>query len=93
MGGAMGWKKLLAWVAGKIDQDLQGKIEYLVAENRILRELVESRPRLTDAQRISLATIGGKIGKRRWSKLPASSPVRCRERLGSLLKFYYKEAA
>jgi putative transposase len=59
----MGWEKLLAWVAGKIDQELQAKIEYLVAENRILREQLQGRPRFTDAQRITLATVGAKLGK------------------------------
>jgi putative transposase len=59
----MGWEKLLAFVAGKIDQELQAKIEYLVAENRILRDQLKSRPRFTDAQRIMLATLGAKLGK------------------------------
>jgi hypothetical protein len=59
----MGWEKLLAWVAGKVDDELQAKIEYLVAENRILRDQVNGLPRFTDAQRITLATVGAKIGK------------------------------
>jgi putative transposase len=59
----MGWEKLLTFVAGKIDQELQAKTEYLVAENRILREQIKGRPRFTDAQRNTLATIGAKIGK------------------------------
>ena len=33
----MDWKTLLAYVTGSVDEDLLLRIEYLVAENRILR--------------------------------------------------------
>jgi hypothetical protein len=59
----MGWEQLLAWVAGKIERELQLKVEYLAAENRILRDQIPGRPRLTDGQRITLATIGRKLGR------------------------------
>jgi transposase InsO family protein len=59
----MSWEKLLSWVSGKIDRELQSKIEYLAAENRILRAQIQERPRLTDAQRVTLARIGVKLGK------------------------------
>jgi hypothetical protein len=71
-GGVMGWEKLLAWVAGEIDQELHGKIEYLVAENHILRDQIKGRLRFTDARRSSLATIGAKPGKPPWSRSLAS---------------------
>lgn len=38
------------------------KIEYLVAENRILQSQFEGRLRLTDKQRITLASIGKRLG-------------------------------
>jgi hypothetical protein len=44
----MGWEKLLVWVTGKVDEELRAKIEYLVAENRILREQIQGQPRFTD---------------------------------------------
>ena len=50
-------------MAGKIEPELQLKIEYLAAENRILRDQFPGRPRLTDGQRITLATIGRKLGR------------------------------
>jgi hypothetical protein len=53
----MGWE-MLASVTGEVNQELLLKVEYLVAENRILREQIPGRPRLTDGQRINLATIG-----------------------------------
>jgi putative transposase len=59
----MAWETLLASVAGRIDRELQLKIEYLAAENRILRDQSNGRPRLTDPQRITLATIGKKLGR------------------------------
>jgi hypothetical protein len=33
----MDWKKLLAYITGTVDQELLGRNEYLVTENRILR--------------------------------------------------------
>jgi len=60
----MAWEQLLAWVSGRIDHELQLKIEYLVAENRILRGQFPRRPRFTDAQRIILANIGAKLGRK-----------------------------
>ena len=59
----MGWEHLLAWVSGRIDRELQLKIEYLIAENRILRDQIPKRPRFTDAQRTTLATLGAKLGR------------------------------
>ncbi len=59
-----GWEKILAWVAGRIDHQLQLKIEYLTAENKILRDQLSGRRRLNDAQRATLATIGKKLGRK-----------------------------
>ncbi|GIW76468.1 MAG: hypothetical protein KatS3mg104_1531 [Phycisphaerae bacterium] len=59
----MGWERLLAWVTGRVDEQLRLRVEYLVAENRILRGQVDGRLRLTDDERITLATIGKKMGK------------------------------
>lgn len=60
----MGWETLLACVAGRIDQELRLEVEYLAAENRILRGQIVGRPRLSDSQRIMLAEIGAKLGKK-----------------------------
>ena len=32
----MGWKKLLAYITGSVDQELLLRIAYLVTENRLL---------------------------------------------------------
>jgi putative transposase len=60
----MDWKQLLAYMTGSIDEELLRRNEYLVTENRILRQQITGRVRLTDAERKALAEIGKKLGKR-----------------------------
>src|SRR5919202_1628071 len=59
----MDWKTLLAYITGTVDQELLLRNEYLVTENRILRNQLTSRVLLTDAERMILAEIGQKLGK------------------------------
>jgi putative transposase len=54
----MGWKTLLAYITGTVDQELLLRIEYLVTENRILRNQMKGRVRLSDDERKTLAEIG-----------------------------------
>ena len=60
----MDWKTLLAYITGTVDHELLLRNEYLVTENRLLRQQFTGRVRLTDAQRKTLAEIGHKLGKR-----------------------------
>ncbi len=60
----MDWKKLLAYITGKVDEELLLRNEYLATENRILRNQVAGRLRLTDGDGRTLAEIGWKLGKR-----------------------------
>src|SRR5919197_565896 len=62
-GEAMDWKHLLAYITGTVDQELLLRNEYLVTENRILRNQVTGRMRLTDGERKTLADIGQKLEK------------------------------
>jgi hypothetical protein len=48
---------------GTVDQELLLRNEYLVTENRILRNQVAGRMRLTDGERKALADIGQKLRK------------------------------
>ena len=57
-GEVMDWKHLLVYITGTVDQELLLRNEYLVAENRILRNQVKGRVRLTDGERKTLAEIG-----------------------------------
>jgi putative transposase len=59
----MDWKQLLAYITGTVDQELLLRNEYLVTENRILRNQMKGRLRLSDGERQALAAIGQKLGK------------------------------
>src|SRR5215468_8285936 len=59
----MDWKHLLAYITGTVDQELRLRNEYLVTENRILRNQLKGRIRLSDGERKALAVIGQKLGK------------------------------
>src|SRR5215813_9009336 len=61
--GRMDWKMLLAYITGSVDQELLLRNEYLVTENRILRNQLKERIRLSDGERKALAMIGQKLGK------------------------------
>jgi hypothetical protein len=62
--------RLAVWL-GRV---LQEQVDFLKAENRLLREkLGGKRIRLTDAERRRLATLGKKLGEkgwRRWRRSP-----------------------
>src|SRR5207245_4772179 len=62
-GKAMDWKHLLAYITGTVDQELLLRNEYLVTENRILRNQITGRVQLSDGERKTLAEIGQKLGK------------------------------
>jgi putative transposase len=59
----MDWKTLLAYITGSVDQELLLRNEYLVAENRILRQQIKGCVQLSDGERKTLAEIGKKLGK------------------------------
>ena len=60
----MKWKRLLAYITGSVDQDLLLRNEYLATENRILGNQIRGRLRFTDSERISLAEIGKRLGRK-----------------------------
>jgi hypothetical protein len=51
------------YITGTVDQELLLRNEYLVTENRILRNQITGRVQLTDGERKTLAEIGQKLGK------------------------------
>jgi putative transposase len=59
----MDWKQLLVYISGSVEEELLLRIEYLVAENRILRDQIKGRVHLSDVQRRTLAEIGKKLSK------------------------------
>src|SRR3989475_10763411 len=62
-GETMDWKQLLVYITGTVDQELLLRNEYLVTENRILRNQLKGRVRLRDGERKALTVIGQKLGK------------------------------
>src|ERR1044071_8494965 len=60
----MNWKQMLAYVTGSVDEELLARNEYLVTENRILRHQIKGRVRLTDPERISLAEVATRLGRK-----------------------------
>src|SRR5262245_19579794 len=62
-GEMMDWKQLLAYITGTVAQELLLRNEYLVTENRLLRNQLTGRVRLNDGGRQTLAEIGYRLGK------------------------------
>src|SRR5712691_521234 len=57
------WKTSLVYITGSVDQHLLLRNEYLITENRILRNQLKGRLRLSDGERKARAEIGQKLGK------------------------------
>ena len=58
------WARLLAFVTGLVNQELLLRNEYLIAENRILRGHLPMRLRLGDPERLTLAEIAKRLGRK-----------------------------
>jgi putative transposase len=56
--------RLLAYITGRVDQELLLRNEYLAAENRILRTKVKGRLQLSDGQKSTLAEIAYRLGRK-----------------------------
>jgi putative transposase len=60
----MDWKQLLVYMTGSVDQELLVRNAYLATENRILRQQITGRVRLSDGERKTLAELEKKLGKK-----------------------------
>ena len=60
----MNWVRILAYITGTVDQELLLRSEYLAAENRILKAQLKTPLRLTDAERMTLAEIAHRLGRK-----------------------------
>lgn len=60
----MHWKKLLESISESVNDHLQLRNDYLMAENRILRHQIDGRVQLTDSERKELAEMGAKLSKK-----------------------------
>jgi len=59
----MPWKRMLAYITGSVNEDLLRRIEYLLEENRVLRNQIDGRILLTDHEQCALATKAVALGK------------------------------
>ena len=59
----MDWQQLLRYISGSVEEELLLRIEYLVAENRIMRNHITGRLHLSDTDRKTLAEIGKQLSK------------------------------
>src|SRR5215470_9718989 len=78
------WVRLLAYVTGSVNQELLLQNEYLAAENRILRTKLPARLRLSDLERITLAKIGKRVGRK------ALREIACVAKPDTILAWYRK---
>src|SRR5215471_13995149 len=78
------WLRLLAYVTGSVNQELLLRNEYLAAENRILRTKLPARLRLSKPERMTLAEIGKRLGRR------ALREVACVAKPDTILAWYRK---
>jgi putative transposase len=69
----MDWPRLLAYITGTVDQELLLRNEYLAAENRILKGQLKTRLRLSDAERVTLAAIGHRLGRKALEEVAVSA--------------------
>jgi hypothetical protein len=81
------WVRLLAYVTGSVNQELLLQNEYLAAENRILRSKLPSRLRLSTPERITLAEIGKRLGRK------VLGEVACIAKPDTILAWYRKLVA
>jgi putative transposase len=69
----MDWPRLLAYITGTVDQELLLRNEYLAAENRILKGQIKTRLQLSDAERVTLAEIAHRLGRKSLEEIAVSA--------------------
>ena len=67
------WARVLTYVSGLVNQELLLQLEYLAAENRVLRAQLPNRLRLTNDQRSTLAEIGKRLGRKGLQKVATAA--------------------
>src|SRR3984893_134576 len=81
------WVRLLAYVTGSVNQELLLRNEYLAAENQIFRAKLPGRVRLSNPERVTLAEIGKRLGRK------ALREVACIARSDTILGWYRRLVA
>ena len=60
----MDWARIMAYITGTVDQELLLRNEYLAADNRILKAQIIGRLILSDTDKITLAEIAQRLGRK-----------------------------
>ncbi len=76
--------RLLGYVTGSVNQELLLQNEYLAAENRILRTKLPKRLRWSDPERVTLAEMGKRVGRK------ALREIACVAKPDTILAWYRK---
>ena len=58
----MFWARMLAYVTGRVEEELLLRNEYLAAENRILKAQIKGRLLLSEEEKTTLAEIAHRLG-------------------------------
>ena len=69
----MNWARMLAYITGTVDQELLLRNEYLAAENRILKAQIKGRLLLSEADKVTLAEIAHRLGRKALEEVAAAA--------------------
>jgi transposase InsO family protein len=69
----MNWARMLAYITGTVDQELLLRNEYLAAENRILKAQIKGRLLLSEADKVTLAEIAHRLGRKALEEVAATA--------------------
>ena len=67
------WARMLAYVTGTVNQELLLRNEYLAAENRILRDQIKGRLLLSEGEKVTLAEIAHRLGRKALKDVAATA--------------------
>jgi putative transposase len=67
------WARMLAYVTGTVNQELLLRNEYLAAENRILRDQIKGRLLLSEGEKVTLAEIAHRLGRKALEDVAATA--------------------
>src|ERR1700681_3238174 len=87
MANRKNWLQVLAFVTGRINQELLMRNEYLAAENHILKSQIKGRVRLSDDERVTLAEIAKRLGRK------ALREIACIAKPDTILAWYRRLVA
>jgi putative transposase len=78
------WARMLAYVTGRVEEELLLRNEYLAAENRILKAQIKGRLLLSEEEKATLAEIAHRLGRRALEEVASTAQP------GTILGWYRK---